>query len=270
MTAGERWAADELLALRAAGFRPPAWRRFLAASFRRSRDTRHARPQLARQARAWSITGLITGLAAGPAARRTGVPAPHPVAWAAWWLVSAAMLDWHLGMLEAADGRPRDRLRAADALTLARIGLAPFIAATRPCQRAGFIALLTITGATDLLDGALARRAGPSRLGRDLDTLADLLTRSAAVRAARRAGWLSPGAAELAVARYALPLTVVTATYFRTGGRPPRGRLGETRWTGPALLAGLALSPGAPRAGNALIRAASIVSLTAHWTPTSR
>jgi len=33
------------------------------------------------------------------------------------------MLDWHLGMAEGGDGRPRERLSPADAITLARFWL---------------------------------------------------------------------------------------------------------------------------------------------------
>jgi phosphatidylglycerophosphate synthase len=268
MTDGERWAADELLALRTAGFRPAAWRRFLAASFRRAGVTRAAHGALARQAHAWSAIGLLAGLAAVRAARRVGAPAPRPATWAAWWLSTALMLDWHLGMLESRDGSRHERLRAADALTLARVGLVPFIAATGPARhRAGFTALLAASATTDLLDGALARRTGTTRLGRDLDTVADLLSRSAAVRAARRAGWLTPRAARLTLARQAIPLAVVSATYFGAGRRPTPGAFGDTRWTAPALLGGLALSPTAPRPGNALVRAASLITLTIALAP---
>jgi hypothetical protein len=40
------------------------------------------------------------------------------------------MLDWHLGMFETDDGRPR-RLGPADALTLSRVSLVPTVAGSR-------------------------------------------------------------------------------------------------------------------------------------------
>lgn len=42
----------------------------------------------------------------------------------AWWVLTCAMLDWHLGMLETDGGTPRE-LGAADALTLTGAWLAP-------------------------------------------------------------------------------------------------------------------------------------------------
>jgi phosphatidylglycerophosphate synthase len=114
---------------------------------------------------------------------------------------------------------------------------------------------------TDGLDGLLARRAGATRLGRDLDPVADALTAVAAAGAARRAGWVSTGAAGLLLARTAAPVAVVAATYFRTGTRPPTDAFRATRHLSPALIAGLALAPFTRRAGSALTSAASIASL---------
>jgi hypothetical protein len=63
MTTGENWAAAELRGLRAGRFRPGAWQRFFSAAFRRTTETKQARPELARQARTWSAAGLCTGIA---------------------------------------------------------------------------------------------------------------------------------------------------------------------------------------------------------------
>lgn len=265
MTTGEQWAATELNELRACRFHPRAWRRFLSASFERATQTRQDRPQLARQARIWSAAGLGAGLLVCASPR---VPSPRPSRCALWWLATAAMLDWHLGMVEGPEGEQRDRLSAADALTLSRIALVPFLSAQGAPEQASapaFTVLLALAAATDALDGALARRAGPTRLGRDLDTVADALTSTAAARAASRAGWLLPAAARLAAARSAIPVAVVTASYFRTGHRPPRDAFGATRRLAPALLAGLAASPISPRTGAALTGAASIGSLVLAW-----
>lgn len=269
MTTGEQWAAGELDALRADRFHPRAWRRFLSASFARSAEARQARPDLVRQARIWSAAGLGAGLAICATSR---LPAPRPSRFALWWLATVTMLDWHLGMLEGPDGEPRERLCAADALTLTRISLVPFLAAHADPDRASapaFTGMLALAGCSDMLDGVLARRSGPTRLGRDLDTVADALTSAAAAHAARRAGWLPAGAARLATVRSALPVAIVTATYFRTGRRPARHAFGATRRLAPVLLGGLAVSPFSSSAGSALTRAASIGSLALAWNTRS-
>jgi phosphatidylglycerophosphate synthase len=265
MTAGERWAADELLALRASAFRPAAWQRFLSASFRRATESRRARPNVARQARAWAAAALLVGHAARRAARILGVASPSARAWTAWSLVSAAMLDWHLGMLEGPDGERRDRLRAADALSLARAELAPFVAAAgvdAPRSRAAFSALIATGAVTDLLDGRLARRTGETRLGRDTDTVADVTLKLAAARAARQARWLTPTTTRVFATCQVAGIAVVAGTYLRRGRRPARERLAEPRWTAPPLMCGLALAPYAPRIANVLVGTASLTTLT--------
>jgi hypothetical protein len=100
------------------------------------------------------------------------------------------MLDSHLGMVEGPDGAARGRLGGGDAASLARIALVPFLAAAPP-RRGPCVALLAFAAAIDAADGALARRTGPTRLGRDLDTVGDALMAVAAARSARRAGWLA-------------------------------------------------------------------------------
>ncbi len=264
MTAGEHWAADQLQALRAAHFTGSAWWRFLVASWHRAGETRRARPALARQARAWSATGFCAGLAAVAGARQAGITAPRPAEWTVWWLATTAMLGWHLGMVEGPEGRGRERLGGADALTLARAGLVPFIAAqgSEPNRdRAPFASLLVLAAATDVVDGSLARSSGSTRLGRDVDAATDALVGLAASRAARRAGWLTPSAARLAIARYALPVGAVTATYFRTGRRLHRTAVGADPWAANAVLAALIASPTAPRLASVVARAGSLATL---------
>lgn len=260
---GERWAAEELRALRSDGFMPRACVRFLSASFQRAALTRHERPDLSRQSRTWAARGLVAGMAACMGAHRANITAPAPLTWALWWLSTAAMLDWHLGMVEGAAGEHRSRLSPADAATLLRLAFVPFIAAQTARRRdaMAFTSLLATAAATDLADGALARRYGATRLGRDLDTMADVLVGWAGVRAARRAGWIAPGPARLALARHALPVAVITLGYLRNGQRPPRVASGATRWTAPALLGGLGISPAAPRAADRLITIGSLAAL---------
>src|SRR5947209_17404628 len=120
LTDGEQWTADALAALRRDGYRPKAWRRFLGRSLGRSRETRRARPQLARQAEGWGVSGAIAWLAACRATRSVSAVKPRPLVGLAWWLAVWQMLDWHLGMAEGGDGQPRARLSPADAVTIAR------------------------------------------------------------------------------------------------------------------------------------------------------
>src|SRR5918995_3039209 len=186
LTDGERWAREQLGALLARRFAPAACGRFLDESWRRSAVTRHQRPALARRARRWAAIGGVAWLALGaggvePFRRRTREGL-------AWWALTATMLDWHLGMVETPDGRPRN-LGAGDALTLARAWLVP-VALDAPTPL-----VCAVAAATDALDGPLARRAGATRAGRDLEALVDACFTAAALRGAQRRGWLPPAVA---------------------------------------------------------------------------
>ena len=117
LTEGERWSREQLTALLAGRFSPASMARFLVASQRRANAVRCERPDLARQAWSWMAVGagawlLLAGASVQPFRRR----------WRGglgWWAATAVMLDWHLGMVETADGRPRS-LGGADAATLLR------------------------------------------------------------------------------------------------------------------------------------------------------
>ena len=126
MTEGERWTREQLELLLSRRFSPPAVAHFLAESQRRANAVRAERPELARQELRWALAGAGACLALPPRRRML-----------AWWALTCLMLDWHLGMLETEDGRPRP-LGAADALTLARAGLAPAVLETpaRSCRAA--------------------------------------------------------------------------------------------------------------------------------------
>ena len=258
-TEGERWASAELTALRLSRYSLPAWVRFLAESFKRTAATRRARGPLARQAVRWSAASAITtSVLRRTVAGRVGRP-PSTRGLAAWCLALALMLDWHLGMVEGLDGQPREKLSLADALTLSRAALAPF-AASAPPDAPLYLTLLVFAAVTDLLDGRLARRRGPTRFGRDFDTLADLVFRAAALRGARRAGWLSPGPVRVIAARQALLIYGGAWSWFGHAGRPPLDDTGLARWDAPPLIAGLTLAAlGRRRAGAILITVAAIV-----------
>jgi phosphatidylglycerophosphate synthase len=119
--------------------------------------------------------------------------------------------------------------------------------------------LMATAALTDALDGRLARRSGATRLGRDLDTIADVLIKLAAARAARRAGWLAAASAHVLVACQGAGVALATASYFGTGRRRA-AVTSEARWSAPALLGGLVVAPRAPRVGNALVAGASLIT----------
>lgn len=275
LTEGERWAADALTTLRSAAFAPEAIIRFVQESLDRAADTRARRGGLARQARRWSIAGTGTMLALREALSRRGVGAPSRSAVLAWGAIQAAMLEWHLGMVEGVDGDPRSRLSAADALTLGRGALAPFAAAAAPPDGQWFLILLVAAGGSDLLDGRLAQRAGPTRFGRDFDPLADLAFRAAAVRGAARAEWLNRAAVRALAARQFLLAAGAAWHWFARSQRPPQDAARLARWDAPPLLTGLALGAlGQPRRGSALVALAAGVGTAgltrAHRVATQR
>jgi len=173
----------------------------------------------------------------------------------AWWAATALMLDWHLGMFETEDGRPRD-LSAADSLTLARAWLVP-VALEAPSP---LVCLLA--AATDSLDGPAARRAGPTRAGRDLEGLVDACFAVAALRGARRRGWLGrvPVAAELA--RIAAGVAYAAGVWLGRA-QPPRSELlHAARWSTALRVAGLVTAgTGRRRVAGALLMTGSALSL---------
>jgi phosphatidylglycerophosphate synthase len=204
LTEGEAWSRELLDRLRAERFTAPAWGRFFGAAFRRARVTRARRPELVAQSRAWGAAGTVAALPFGASA---------VVSWAAWW----AMVDWHLGMVETAGGTER-RLAAADALTLGRLWAVPVV------RRHPEAWLVAAGMTTDLLDGLLAQRAGPTRLGRDLDSTADTLFLDAALRGAVERHGLDPRLVGLERARLLVGTAVTFASYFGASEPAPTQR----------------------------------------------
>lgn len=197
-----RAASDRLLrSLRAGGWRPTAWARFLVAATRRSRDQAVSRRRALGQA---TVLHGVFLFGSGGARWR--------------WVASSWILTvLHLGMLE-----DRSDLGAANALTLARANLpATGTALGRWLPAAALI--------TDFLDGKMARCSSTTTpFGRYADPLADTAfwisyTRDAdesrAIRAAVALTWLSP-------------LVGVAATSLIRGQmtEPPR-----PRWVRPAV-----------------------------------
>ncbi len=249
MTEGERWTREQLELLLERRFSPPAMAHFLAESQRRANAVRAARPELARQELGWGLAGAAACLAL-PGRRRA----------LAWWGLACLMLDWHLGMLETEDGRPR-RLGAADALTLARVWLAPAVLDDpRPLRcAAGF--------ATDALDGVAARAlAEPTRAGRDLEGLADLCFAAALMLGLRRREAIGRTASAAELVRLGAGLAYTLAVYFGRAERPDPALARAARPTTVVRAAGLlAASAGRRRLGTALVAvgcAASVALLS--------
>src|SRR5579875_3057423 len=78
------------------------------------------RRRLARQARLWSLAGASAALAMRELLSTRRGHAPARLTLMSWCALQAAMLDWHLGMVEGLDGELRTGLSVADALTLGR------------------------------------------------------------------------------------------------------------------------------------------------------
>lgn len=253
LTAGERWAREELRRLLAQHFSPRALASFLAASFRRSAAVRSQRPALARQSRRWLCAGAVPwlglALVGHPRSRR------RAGAGLAWWTAVALMLDWHLGMLETADGRPRP-LSGADALTLTRAWLVP-VAAWCPTP-----AVCALAAVSDALDGPLARRGQPTRAGRDLEGLVDACFTAAALLGLVRSGRLGRPAVGLEGARVGAGALYATWTYFARARAPDRSVVRAARATSAIRVAALvAAGSGRRRIGDAALSAGSLASV---------
>jgi len=255
LTEGERWTREQLELLLAAGFSPLGIARFLIASQRRAGETRRARPDLAAQARRWMAVGVAGWLLPAAAGAQ---PFRRRLSWGlGWWGATAVMLDWHLGMIETEDGRPR-RLGPADAMTLLRVWLVP-VAADRPAPLVCSLAL-----ATDGLDGALARSAEPTRIGRDLEGLADTCFAAAALHGAVRRRWLHRSVAAAELGRLGIGFGYALWVYFGRAHAPDPQVVRAARLTTPIRTAGLvAAGTGRRRSADVLVGAGAVWSVLA-------
>ena len=253
LTEGERWSREQLELLLKARFGPRAVASFLVSSQRRANAERAARPLTARRMRAWMLAGAVAH-AAFAAARdhdaRRGLPAAL-----GWWAATWLMLDWHIGMLETEDGRPRN-LGPADAATLARVWMVPLAA------RGAGPRLCLAAWATDGLDGRLARATEPTRLGRDLEGLVDTCFAAAALRGARRANTIPPWAVAGELARLGGGFVYALVVYFGQARAPDPEVTRAARLTTPVRVAGLvAAGSGHRRTAGALVAGGSAWSL---------
>jgi phosphatidylglycerophosphate synthase len=192
---------------------------------------------------------------------------PRPLVGLGWWLAVWQMLDWHLGMAEGGDGQPRARLSPADAVTIVRFWLVPLVPAVARSP-AGLPAVILAAGGTDWLDGELARRHGRTRLGRDLDTTADLAFLTTAAVTARATGRISPFGFRLLAARHATGVAVSLLAVFARARRPA---IRARPWGALPRITGLAMSTaGLPRPGTALLVIGCLIpprSTAPHMSP---
>jgi phosphatidylglycerophosphate synthase len=250
LTDGERWTAAELASLRARRYRLSAWIAFLSHSVRRAGETRAARSDLARQARRWGVVGGGAWILAWFWGQRRPGPRPPLATGLLWWLSAWQMLDWHLGMAEGGDGIPRPRLGRADAVTMTRIWIVPLLPALAATPRR-LAVMIALGGVSDGLDGALARRDGRTRLGRDLDTFGDLFFLQSATHAARRARRLGPLGAVAVATRHGAGVGLAGGAVLARARRPAI----RARRSGALLrFGGLTLAAaGHERSGTALL-----------------
>ena len=245
LTAGERWVRAQLALLLEARFAPRAVARFLVASQRRTNAERRARPQTARRMRALVAAGAVTWSALAIAGREPFRRRAN--AFVAWWTLTWLMLDWHIGMVETEDGRERN-LGPADACTLVRVWLVPAVADT-PAPWMCALAFVS-----DGLDGRLARATEPTRIGRDLEGLADWAFAAAALRGALARGWLGRGAGIGELARLGTGLGYALHVWFGSASAPDPRVLHAASVTTPVRAAGLvAAGRGHRRAADTLV-----------------
>ena len=266
LTDGEQWTARELTLLRRRGYRPSAWNAFIRSSLERSNASRRERPRMARQARAWGVAGALAWIAAWRFARDAEHAQLRLLPGLAWWVSVWQMLDWHLGMAEGGDGHPRELLAAADAITLTRFWLVPVAFGTR--RSPALPAVIMLAGLTDWLDGAVARQNGRTRLGRDLDTMADLAFAGSAAIVMRTTRRITPLAFSALAARQSIGVAIATAAVFARARRPA---IRARPWGAALRVGGLALSAaGRDRSGTVLLLAGCIVpphSTAKHLSP---
>lgn len=260
----------ELLAeLRASQYRPAGWVRFLGRSWRQARVTARTHPALAASWRRTSV-GLALGLAgalalegaAGGKEGRDTMRRAGPLA--ALWLAMAAVDTYvHLGLNNRARGTPiYQSVGTPTALTLARRCIAGLLwghlLAKRPAGRSYLALALAGALATDITDGAVARRRDrTTRLGGYMDGLADfeLWTALALTLDARRLipRWLLA----VLLARWLGPLAVAYAAYFGKVSRVPLSStaLGKLSGGAQATTLAVALLPDGARARVGPLRA---------------
>ena len=210
----------------------PAWQRFLSRAWVRSLEDIRKAPARTRSFVRWAIVGAVIGIAVVLLALafhdvREAVTAA--ALWIPWYAVAVLFGLTHLGMVDDQMGRPHASLLLPNALSFARLSLAPLVmwpclnAPLHPVTGPIFVLFLAMLAITDVLDGWLARRRNTStRMGRMLDSLADSAFLTFLAVGLYTAGVLPTLLFALLIMRYCGLPVVVLVLYFARGPAPLR------------------------------------------------
>lgn len=225
---------DLLEELRSSNYHPSGWLRFLGRAWRQSRTTAQEHPDLVRSWRHITVAlAMALAVSLGLEARAIeGRAALRALPGTALWLAASQFDAYvHLSMNQRASGLPLyDELGTPSTLTLARRATSGLLwghlIGGRPASKNIIAVALLMAGATDVTDGAIARRTNrTTRLGGYLDGVADFefwvaLALSLWVRRLVPR-WLLM----LLLLRWLTPLTGSIASYF---GLANRVQIGST------------------------------------------
>lgn len=165
-------------------YSPGAWRRLLSRSWARSLEDIRESPARTRSSWWWIVVIAVIGAAIILLALWFQMPERAVTAlvmWLPWYACAVFFLLTHLGMVDDSHGMPYESLLWPNGLSFCRLALAPL--ALWPCLQvpvhplAGQVFALFLAGLSlsDVLDGWAARRHELcTRMGRMLDTLADV------------------------------------------------------------------------------------------------
>lgn len=262
---------DLLAELRASGYRPIGWERFLARSWRQARETARAHPALTASWR--RVCGTLMLVQAGAVALEAwlgvegngdaGATARRAGPFAALWLAMAeADVYVHLGLNNATRGAAVfESLGAPTTLTLARRGIAGLLwghlLTRRPATRSYLALALVAALTTDIADGAIARvQRRTTRLGGYMDGLADFELWTALALTLGTRGLIPRWLLRLLLVRWLGPLAVAYAAYFGKVSRVPLSStaLGKVSGGAQAATLAVALLPDGMRARFAPLR----------------
>jgi len=211
-------------------YRFRAWRRFMSRSWERSLNDIKESPARARSLWVWagavatagSTVVLLAWLFHAP---ETGIRAL--TLWLPWYAGSVFFVLTHLGMADDSRGMPHHSLLLPNGLSFLRLALAPLVLVpflSLPAHAMTglvFAMFLMAISVTDVLDGWIARRRKIStRLGRMLDSLADLAFITFLGFALYRVDAIPGSLLWLIVVRYPMMLVGVTILYFARGPAP--------------------------------------------------
>ncbi len=211
-------------------YRLSAWRRFMSQSWTRSLDDIRESPARARSL--WSWAGGVAAAGSSVILFAWFFHAPELaisaiVLWLPWYAGSVFFVLTHLGMADDSRGMPFNSLLLPNGLSFLRLALAPLILVpflglpVHSITGLTFALFLVAMSVTDALDGWLARRRKIcTRLGRMLDTLADLAFLTCLGLALYRADAIPGTLLWLIVVRYPLMLIGVLVLYFAKGPAP--------------------------------------------------